>query len=143
MSWSASGGSQGCCLRGGAGSGAGRSLKNPLATASTGRPPCCRKRINRAGQLAAGNAAEAGTCGLTRAPGRSSGPAPAAPATESAPGQNDGASALIPRSRLITYRERTLRRRRAERRIGVSGWCRQESCLRVHSSHSRVARLVA
>ena len=92
----------------------GRQVVQESACNSLCRPPCCRKRINSAGQLAAGNAAEAGTCGLTRAPGRSSGPAPPAPATESAPGQNDGASALIPRSRLITYRERTLRRRRAE-----------------------------
>lgn len=117
---SASGGSQGCCLRGGAGFGAGRSLKNPIAAASTGRPPCCRKRINRAWAARRRKRGGSGTCSLTRAPGRSSGPAPAAPATES-PGQNDEASALIPRSRLITYRERTLRRARAERRLGAGG----------------------
>jgi hypothetical protein len=58
----------------------GRQVVRESPCYSLYRPPCCRKRINRAGQLAAGNAAEAGTRGLTRAPGRTSGPAPPAPA---------------------------------------------------------------
>ena len=101
----------------------GRQVVQESPCYSLYRPPCCRKRINRAGQLAAGNAAEAGTRGLTRALGRTSGPAPPAPAA--GPGSVRGQEGRYGRSRL---RARATRGQHLTSCSPTLAWPRRRRC---------------
>jgi hypothetical protein len=101
----------------------GRQVVQQSPCYSLCRPPCCRKRMNRAGQLATGNAAEAGTCGLTLGARTIFRSRTARPGDRVSTRVERRGQRVDTRSRLITYRERTLRRRRAERRLGAAGSC--------------------